>query len=86
MNLSKTQRIYLGDLPLESGVDYFVIVETDTGVSSPDMTVPSSGKFRLLDPHTAIGVQAEIDRAHQEGVGDKPTLAVVDVMFLRTTI
>jgi hypothetical protein len=47
-DLSETFVVYSGEPPLESGVDYLLIIETDTGASSKKEELPDLG-FGLLD-------------------------------------
>lgn len=56
-----TEIVYPGAPPLESGVDYLLIVDADTGASSCEENLPSLG-FSLLDETKATLVRYSVER------------------------
>ncbi len=56
-----TEVVYSGESPLESGVDYLLMVEADTGASSLEDDSPDLG-FSLLDENEATVVREAIEQ------------------------
>ncbi len=76
--VSGTEVVYTGDPPLESGVDYLLIVNADTGASSQEEELPGTRKFRLLDETDARQVRSDIEQlAQKELAGEARVLSLV---------
>lgn len=67
--MKETEVIYSGE-PLESGVDYLLIIEADTGASSQDENVPDLS-FSLLDEKEAIVVQDTVEKLTKLDLADE---------------
>ncbi|WP_341525332.1 tetratricopeptide repeat protein [Nostoc sp. UHCC 0302] len=59
--------VYPGKPPLQPGVSYKLIIETDIGKSSEEISVPELG-FKLIDQQTAIKVQKNIQEIEQQNL------------------
>lgn len=67
-------------LPLEVGVDYSLIVESDNGRSSEMDSNQSLLLFRLLDEETKLAVSQELSQANNlELPEDKKIRAIIDI-------
>jgi hypothetical protein len=65
-----TEVVYSGESPLESGVDYLLMVEADTGASSLDDDSPDLG-FSLLDENEATVVREAIEQLVKLDLADE---------------
>jgi len=63
--IAETQLVYLGASPLESGVEYTLLVEADTGTSSSDDAMSGSIAFRLLDDTKMQKIQTAMQQSKQ---------------------
>jgi hypothetical protein len=65
-----TEVVYSGESPLESGVDYLLEIETDTGASSQDEKSPDLG-FCLLDENEATVVREAVEQLVKLDLADE---------------
>jgi hypothetical protein len=71
--------VYSGEPPLESGVDYLLIIQADTGVSSEEEDLPDLG-FNLLDENKITLVRDTVDQLVNLDLTDEAkSLALVHV-------
>jgi hypothetical protein len=65
-----TEVVYSGESPLESGVDYLLMIEADTGASSLEDDSPDLG-FSLLDENEATVVRKAIEQLVKLDLADE---------------
>lgn len=72
-----TEVRYSGELPLESGVDYLLVIQADTGASSQEEELPDLG-FSLLDENEATLVRDTVEQLVNLDLADEAkSLALV---------
>lgn len=75
-----TEVRYTGEPPLQPGVEYLLIVETDTGASSREEGIIGALKFKLLNETDAQQVQTDVQQlAKQELTGEAKVLSLANL-------
>ena len=80
--VKETKVVYSGEPPLESGVDYLLIIQTDTGVSSQEEDVPDLG-FSLLDENQITLVRDSVEQWVNLDLTDKAKSLALVHLYLK---
>lgn len=81
--VSGNEVVYTGEPPLEPGVEYLLIVETDNGASSKDEPVPGALKFKLLNETDAQLVRADLEQLTKHELADEAQALSQAYLYLR---